>query len=57
MGRDDSFQLELDALDLKHRTTATALLGEGADLEAFMAVLQEDFKGLRALLRALSFGA
>jgi hypothetical protein len=49
--------MELDALDEKHRTTAQALLGDGPQLEAFMAILQEDFKGLRALLRAISFGA
>ena len=57
VSRDDSFQMELDALDEKHRTTAQALLGDGPQLEAFMAILQEDFKGLRALLRAISFGA
>jgi hypothetical protein len=57
VSRDDSFQIELDALDEKHRMTAQALLGDGPALDAFMAILQEDFKGLRALLRAISFGA
>ena len=53
--RDDTFNVELDALLKKHFTTAEALL-TGDALEEFTSTLNSDVEGLRALLKAISIG-
>ena len=53
--RDETFNVELDALLDKHITTATALL-EGEPLESYIQMLHDSVEGLRALLKAISVG-
>eukprot|EP00850_Spirogloea_muscicola_P020048 SM000206S06257 [mRNA] locus=s206:61279:66445:- [translate_table: standard] len=51
--RDDGYVEVLEAVRAKHRGAALAVMGEGAALDAFLAVLEEDVANLRAMLRAI----
>ncbi|KAL2622517.1 hypothetical protein R1flu_002722 [Riccia fluitans] len=51
--RDDSYLEALDTIEQKHRSTATALLGGGKDLENLLKNLEEDIHNLKAMLRAI----
>ncbi|KAG6543069.1 hypothetical protein Mapa_015565 [Marchantia paleacea] len=51
--RDDSYTTALDLIEEKHRSTASALLGEGEDLEKFLKNLEDDVLNLKAMLRAI----
>lgn len=52
--QDDSFVADLSALKEKHIETAKILLGEGPELEAFLARLTDDITNLKAMLQAIS---
>jgi len=52
--KDPSFDEDLDALKEKHEKAGTALLGKGADLDAFLGELDADMDNLRAMLKTFS---
>jgi len=52
--KDKSFDEDLDALKEKHEKAATALLGKGAELDAFLQGLDTDMNELRAMLKTFS---
>ncbi|XP_024532065.1 bifunctional aspartokinase/homoserine dehydrogenase 1, chloroplastic [Selaginella moellendorffii] len=51
--RKESYIESLNLLLQKHKETARALLVEGADLEKFLAKLEDDIRNLQAMLRAI----
>lgn len=52
--RDPTYAEEINALEVKHVTAATELLGEGDLLDDFIKVLKSDIQDLLALLKAIS---
>ena len=54
--QDNAFLLDLATLQEKHVTTAKMLLGDGAELNEFVARLLDDMGNLKAMLQAMSIG-
>lgn len=52
--QDEGFLLDLAALQEKHTDAARALLGEGEELNEFLARHMEDISNLKAMLHAIS---
>lgn len=54
--QDQAFILDLESIREKHIKTALQLLGEGTDLNNFVAKLAEDMSNLKAMLQAIAIG-
>lgn len=51
--KDSSYEADLGKIYEKHKEVAISLLGEGSDLDTFLANLQADVQNLEAMLRAI----
>jgi aspartokinase/homoserine dehydrogenase 1 len=54
--RDDAYEDALEAIRVKHVTTATELLGNGKELDNILRIIEEDVVNLSAMLRAIYIG-